>query len=603
MTRRETAVDADVPDRGTPSPARRFRLALVASLLVPTLLFAGAAWYDRTRLFQDAQDNVQRTAAVLREHALKAVETHELLVRQLDRHTRGMNWDEIRAAAPTLSAEMRAMHADLPQAKSMALTDAEGRQWAASVLPGPGDRASYAHREYWSAQREADRGTFVSRAYIGMHSRSLNFGISRRRTTPDGSFDGTVHVAVATAYFVDFWAEAVRGTPDTRVTLVRTDGEMLAIFPASASSLPRLTPLTHPLMRHLETEPKGGVYQAGSTIDGTERIFGYAKVGAYPLVIVNSISVASVLAVWWQHVLVLATVCALAASALAFAVLSATRQARQLAAEQARRAVVEDAAQDGQRLELLGRLAAGVAHDFRNVVQSVQGGAQLIERHAGSPDRVRSLARMVEDAARQGTALTQRMLNVARRDAGEGGDAMADPAAAVSGACELLSRTLGHAHRLRCEVEASGMPALVRGEGAELEAAVMNLVVNARDAMPDGGEVAVCIVPDWHPAGLAPGLYARVSVADTGTGMPPEVLARAGELFFTTKPREQGTGLGLAGVRSFAERAGGTLHIESAAGRGTTVSFWLPTASTASHTQPDGDARPNNVTPLWLTAS
>ena len=117
----------------------------------------------------------------------------------------------------------------------------------------------------------------------------------------------------------------------------------------------------------------------------------------------------------------------------------------------------------------------------------------------------------------------------------------------------------------------------------------MNLVVNARDAMPGGGSVSVRVVggvvgagPDAgsaHPAGLAPGHYAtRVSVRDTGQGMPPDVLQRAGELFFTTKPRGRGTGLGLAGTRGFAERAGGALRIESQLGQGTAVTFWLPGA-------------------------
>lgn len=614
-------VDPDSPGRTSPhhgaadGALRRLRLTLAASVAVPALLFAGAAWYDRAQLLRGAEDDARRVAAVLREHALKAVETHELLVRQLDRRTLGMGWDEIRAASAALSAEMRAMHAGLPQVSALALTDAEGRQWAASLPLGPDGYVSVAHREFWSAQREADRGTFISRAYTGLTTRRSNFGISRRRTAPDGAFEGTVHVAVATSYFADFWAEAARGRAGVAITLVRTDGEVLARFPDTAGPLPRLPPQTSPLMRQLGEGLPEATYRATSSIDGTERVYAYARVGNHPLVVGYGVPVDSVLSVWRQHLLALGGVCALAAAALSLAVLSAMRQARRLAEEQARRAAVEDAAREGQRLELLGQLAAGVAHDFGNVVQAVQGGARLIERNAGDPDRVRSLARMLGEAAERGAALTRRMLDFARRGPGaeggggqDGAEDATDPAAAVSSVCQLLSRTLGSGHRLRCEVEAEGMPALVRGDRGGLEAAVMNLAVNARDAMPGGGEVVVRAAPErlaggaGRPAaGLAPGLYVRVSVADTGVGLPPEVLARAGEPFFTTKPRGRGTGLGLAGARGFAERAGGALRIESAVGRGTTVTLWLPAVASAGEgpSRPEGEWPPGgNVTPL-----
>ncbi|GAA0569957.1 ATP-binding protein [Craurococcus roseus] len=599
---------------------RRLRLALAASVAVPALLFAGAAWYDRAQLLRGLEDDARGAAAVLREHALKALETHELLVRQLDRRTQGMGWDEIRAASAALSAEMRAMHAGLPQVSALALTDAEGRQWAASLPLGPGGYVSVAHREFWSAQREADRGTFISRAYVGMTTQRSNFGISRRRTTSDGAFDGTVHVAVAASYFTGFWAEAARGQAGVAISLVRTDGEVLARFPEAAGALPRLPPQTSPLMLRLGQGLPGATYRSTSSIDGVERVFAYARAGDYPVVVGYGVPVASALAAWRQHLLALGAVCALAATALALAVLSAMRQARRLAAEQERRAAAEDTARQGQRLELLGQLAAGVAHDFANVAQAVQGGARLIEQNAGDPDRVRSLARMLDEAAGRGAALTRRMLDFARRDRGADGagkddaEPATDPAEAVSSVCQLLSRTLGAPHRLRCYMEAGGLPALVRGDRGELEAAVMNLAVNARDAMPGGGEVAVRAAPERVSGGagraggagrpperLAPGLYARVSVSDTGVGLSPEALARAGEPFFTTKPRGRGTGLGLAMARGFAERAGGALAIETALGRGTTVTLWLPAAVAAAGgaPQPGGEWPPDgNVTRL-----
>ena len=141
-------------------------------------MFVGAAWFDHHWLLTQEAEDVQRTVAVLREHALKAIETQELLLRQLDLRTMKMSWDEIRARAAALSDEMRAMHTDLPQVSALGLSDADGKQWASSVpLPAIG-YFSVTNREFWLAQQEADQGTFISRSYIGNQTKRFNFGIS-----------------------------------------------------------------------------------------------------------------------------------------------------------------------------------------------------------------------------------------------------------------------------------------------------------------------------------------------------------------------------------------------------------------------------------------
>ncbi|CAH2601970.1 Histidine kinase [Rhodovastum atsumiense] len=562
------------------SALRWLKRALVAVLVVPAGLFLAAAWFDHARLLADAAEDTRRMVAVLREHVLKAIETHELLVQQLERRIQGMGWEEIRAQAPRLSAEMRAMHAGLPQVSALGITDAEGRQWAASGPVGPAGYNYVGHREYWAAQREADQGTFISRAFVGINSHRLGFAVSHRRNAADGGFDGTVHVGVAVGYFSDFWA-AAQGKDGAAVALMRADGEVLARFPADeAVQLPRLTRAGSGIMRQLVDNADEGGFRGISPIDGRERILAFAKVGRFPLIIAYSVPVAAVLGPWTQHLLVVGAICALVAATLAGVVLLAMRQTRRLAAEQARREMAEASARQVQRMEVLGQLAAGVAHDFANIVQAAGTAASLIESRA-QDENVLSLARVIGKASARGQVLTRRMLDFARNDASaRAGEATADPAEVVGGVCDLLSRVLGHGCRLRCEIERDGLPALVRSERAELEAALMNLAANARDAMPKGGEVTVRVVAERmtlrHPAGLGPGLYARVSVIDEGEGMPPEVLARAGEPFFTTKPRGKGTGLGLSGVRGFAEAAGGALRVRSEPGRGTTVTFWLP---------------------------
>jgi signal transduction histidine kinase/ActR/RegA family two-component response regulator len=237
-----------------------------------------------------------------------------------------------------------------------------------------------------------------------------------------------------------------------------------------------------------------------------------------------------------------------------------------------------------RRTEALGQLAGGIAHDFNNVLQAVQGGARLIQDSAEDAGRVRRLASMITDAAARGATVTRRLLTFARR-ADLRGEPIA-PAELLASTREILQHTLGGGIEVRIQA-APGVPALLADRG-QLETVLVNLAVNARDAMKGAGVLTLSAIEeavaagngaaDARPAGLRPGAYVRLSVADTGAGMDAATLARVAEPFFTTKPRGQGTGLGLAMARGFAEQSGGALHIESAPGAGTTVRLWLPVA-------------------------
>lgn len=255
-----------------------------------------------------------------------------------------------------------------------------------------------------------------------------------------------------------------------------------------------------------------------------------------------------------------------------------TRVREEVAAREATQARLAHA----QRMEALGQLAGGIAHDFNNVIQAVQGGAALIERRPGDPERVRGLARRIMEASERGGAVTRRLLAFSRR-----GDLRAEPVDAASVLAEMqdiLSHTLGTGVTVQAETESGLPPAFV--DKAQLETVLVNLATNARDAMRDMGTLTLGAamevvrdkdaVPRLVP--LKPGVYVRLSVSDTGCGMTPEVLARASEPFFTTKGAGQGTGLGLAMARGFAEQSGGGLSIESTRGRGTTVRLWFPMA-------------------------
>jgi signal transduction histidine kinase/CheY-like chemotaxis protein len=241
-----------------------------------------------------------------------------------------------------------------------------------------------------------------------------------------------------------------------------------------------------------------------------------------------------------------------------------------------------------QRMQAIGQLSGGIAHDFNNLLAVVLGNLELASARleAGHPIRDR-LDRAVW-AAKRGAALTHQLLAFARRQ-----PLMAKPtdlAAMLGEMADLLRRTLGEQIELKILTEAglteAGLwPAMA--DPAQVESAVLNLAINARDAMPQGGRLTIAVAnaaidrPSATPD-LAAGDYVVIAVTDTGTGMAPDVAARAFEPFFTTKAAGKGTGLGLAMVFGLAKQSGGHAQIESAPGKGTTVRVFLPRAAQQS---------------------
>ncbi len=242
------------------------------------------------------------------------------------------------------------------------------------------------------------------------------------------------------------------------------------------------------------------------------------------------------------------------------------------------RRLVEERLGHAQRLEMVGQLAGGVAHDFRNLIQAMSSSAALLEEHADPG--VRELASEIVDAGRHGNALTRQLLAFARRDVRR--PEALDLAEVASGMERLLLRVLGPEHPLALE-RAGPAPAVA--DRAQLEQVILNLAANARDAMPGGGRVVVAIrLLDAAAAGalgstLAAARQVLLEVRDTGVGMSPEVQGRIFEPFFSTKPRGQGTGLGLATVQGIAEQSGGHVTVESAPGRGSAFRVFLPAAA------------------------
>jgi signal transduction histidine kinase len=241
-----------------------------------------------------------------------------------------------------------------------------------------------------------------------------------------------------------------------------------------------------------------------------------------------------------------------------------------------RREEAEAALRQAQKMEAVGQLTGGIAHDFNNLLQGVSGSLDLIRRKPTDSERVKLWAERGFEAAERGAKLTAQLLAFSRAQKLE--LKATSPSQVVETVADLLGSTMGPGVELRLELEAGDAPVMT--DPTQLELAVLNLAINARDAMPNGGVLTVC-THRAHLSGdleLPDGEYVTLSVADTGVGMPEDVIGRAFDPFFTTKGVGRGTGLGLAQVYSIARQAGGVARIRSPPGEGATVTLFLPLA-------------------------
>jgi signal transduction histidine kinase/ActR/RegA family two-component response regulator len=246
--------------------------------------------------------------------------------------------------------------------------------------------------------------------------------------------------------------------------------------------------------------------------------------------------------------------------------------------EEAReRAAAEAKLRQAQKMEAVGQLTGGIAHDFNNMLAIVLGGLELAKRHL--PDDAKQSARHIDNAvegASRAATLTRRLLAFARAEPLT--PRAIDPAELIAGMSNLLERTLGEGIAVQTRTDATGWH--VWADRHQLENALLNLAVNARDAMDGRGTLTIATghaTLDGEAAKeCSPGNYVTIAVSDTGEGMTPEVVERVFEPFFTTKPVGKGTGLGLSQIFGFVRQSGGEIRIDSAPGEGTTVTLYLP---------------------------
>ncbi|HSU22477.1 MAG TPA: PAS domain S-box protein [Variovorax sp.] len=259
----------------------------------------------------------------------------------------------------------------------------------------------------------------------------------------------------------------------------------------------------------------------------------------------------------------------------------------------------EEQLRQAQKMEAVGQLTGGLAHDFNNLLAGISGALELMKLRTrqGRFDDLERYVQVAQGATRRAAGLTHRLLAFSRRQTLT--PKPTDVNRLVAGMEELVRRAIGPAIALEVAGPPGLWPALI--DPGQLENALLNLCINARDAMPDGGRIAIETANESLDAataggcGLPEGPYLALRVTDTGTGMPPEVVARVFEPFFTTKPIGQGTGLGLSMIHGFAQQSGGQVRIDSEVGRGTTVCLYMP--------RHDGDIDGDEAVPAPVDAA
>jgi two-component system NtrC family sensor kinase len=570
------------------------QLMLVASLLGPALFFAYTAWDDYHRIRQHSDERIERALDVVQEHSLKAFQTIERTMAETNEVLRGLTPEQILAEEARLQSRLRRTQDALPQIESIWVFDRAGHPLVSStIMPVPRDLDN-SDRDYFKVQAQHDAGTFIGRTITSKIGDIRFFVVSQRRPMQDGSFDGIVAVSVRPEHFRDYYGRVSRALADS-ISLIRSDGEFLARYPSRGDDPLQLTP-GNSLLPAIQSNVQSGLITTVSQIDGIERRIGYRKVPGYPIYVTTGIETASMWRALWSEMGQLLAFGIPATLGLFAISLLALRRTRSFHSEVERREIAEAALKQAQRLEAVGHLTGGVAHDFNNLLMVVKGNADRLRRYPMEERQKRSLD-AIETAAGRGASLVRQLLSFSRQQTHE--PEVVNLSRYLLDLQDMLRSSLRGDIAIDMQLPHGLWNTKV--DLNELELAILNIAVNARDAMPDGGRLLIeawnLSLRDSDAIGLK-GDFVALSLTDTGCGIPEEVLPHVFEPFYTTKAVGKGTGLGLSQVYGFARQSGGTATALATHGRGSTITLYLPrtieVAADGSAPMPEPQARSGN---------
>ena len=570
---------------------RRLQLVAITAVLAVLALTAQQLGELRTTTVQQTHAKMAELDMLLAEQTSRAVDTADFALRSaIDTYLRGQqSTTELRDFARRRLEGVRQMHA-------IDLIDPAG-EIIASTRPETDSRLPAAALALLARHASDPRVGLLFSEPLHESDGVWTSLMARRIQDDSGRFRGIAIAWITLDYFENFY-RALQLKNDGAIMLHRRDGTVLARYPHDDAAL-NISYANMPPYRDVLTHTDAGTLEMESPFDNTPRILAIRALKIFPLAVSVSVDEDSVLAAWRRQAWIFGSVmvCSSLLALLLLLKLAARTNdverllARSLAAqaqaeasnhdltvEMEERQRVETALRFSQRLEAVGQLTGGVAHDFNNLLTVLLGNIDLMQAHPAATIFTGRLTTM-RAAAERGARLVSQLLAFARRQPLKA--KAVDLSQLVRGMRPLLESAVGSQIVIETLLYPDVPLALV--DQTQIELVILNLAINARDAMPNGGtlrlevartEIGTAIVPDAP----LPGTYVRLRVSDTGTGMPADVAARAFDPYFTTKGPGAGSGLGLSQVYGVAHQSGGTARIETALGQGTTVEVLLPQA-------------------------
>jgi signal transduction histidine kinase len=587
-----------------PSVSRSLQVMAIAVALLIVVVTAQQLMRLRDAMIANSERQMAGLDMVFAEQTGRAAETVDFILRNSIDAARQLP-SGTAPHSPVMDELLHHWVEGVRQVRGVCITDKDGTIIFASGPPMQGEVPRVLHAAVVWHGEHPEGGLRISgplRETDGVWTALM----TRRINAPDGSFAGIASARIDTRYFEDFY-RALELREGGAILLHLRDGTVLARYPhndavigASYADLPPF--------KDILAHSMAGTVIMDSPLDGKERILAIRALKAFPLAVNVSVDEKQVLASWQRQAWFFGSGALIACAliiCLMFLLASRSREIERVlaeyrnakeAAELANQRLVEQmeereraeaALRQAQRIEAVGRLTGGVAHDFNNLLTVVLGNIELLSRNPRLDQVARDQLVAMRAAAERGSTLTGQLLAFARRQPLV--PRPVDLNAVVGGMHDLLKSALGSSVRIETWSEPHLWPAMA--DATQLELVVLNLTINARDAMPRGGvltiETANARVGPPHRAGEpAAGEYVSITVRDNGLGMTAEVLARAFEPFFTTKEPGAGSGLGLSQVYGTARQSGGGVRIDSAPGVGTSVTVYLPRSSVMAEPAP-----------------
>ena len=554
---------------------RLLKTMLAASIVIPLALFSYASWINYRDTIAHADEQLTASLNILSEHASKVLQSVDLATTSVDAIVGDLSDAQIEARQEALHSQLSKLEKALATVDAIFIADRNGRALASSaIFPLPPD-TSVADRDYFQAQADRNAGTYVGAVLQSRATKERFFGVSRRRPADDGQFTGIIMISVMPKVFTEFYKQ-LAGDTSASFSLARRDGAILARYPAPPGDVTHYGPDSE-FVRSIGSQPERGMLTTTS-IDGTQRRIAYRKLGNSDLYVSDGLQTDEIYS-RWIRLMASHLIFGIPATLFLFGlVLLTIRRTQAFYAEAERRELAEQALRQSQKMEAVGQLTGGVAHDFNNLLTIIIGNLGIAKRGVVESRAERALNNALVGAERA-AQLTQRLLAFSRRQPLN--PRVLDVNKLIVSISDLLVRTLGE----NIELESIGAAGLwkVEADASELESTLLNLALNARDAMPEGGKLTIETSNAYldegycqQHAGVAPGQYILIAVTDNGGGMSVETIDRAFEPFFTTKEAGKGTGLGLSQVYGFMKQSEGHVKIYSESGEGTTIKLYLP---------------------------